>query len=94
MKKLHCWIMIIAFSILPIATTAHCEVDWSPGTILSVKSSPIATALTPDGKWTFVLTTNKKINIYDQAGTLNDTIPVTPDIDQIAVTANGEMLVI
>ena len=94
MNKIHCWMIIVALLAISVATPGHCAVDWTPGIILKTDSAPIDTAITPDGKWTFVLTKSSKIHIYDYAGNLNDTIPVTPDIDQIAITGTGERLII
>ncbi|MDH3360206.1 MAG: thioredoxin domain-containing protein [Desulfobulbaceae bacterium] len=94
MNKKHCWIIIAVFLTLFVSTPGHCTVDWTPGMILKVDKQPLDTAITPDGKWTFVLTKGGKICIYDYAGNLNDTIPVTPDVDQIAVTGSGEKLIV
>ena len=84
--------VLLAVIVTPIP--GHSTVDWTPGLLYENSSPPIDTALTPDGKWTFVLTKDSKVRIYNFDGTLNDTIAVTPDIDNIAVNATGEKLII
>jgi len=94
MNKIICWAITAALCTFIFATPGYSAVDWQPGLVLKTDTPPLDTAITADGKWTFVLTEGGRIRIYDQNGTLDDTIPVRPEMDQIAITATGEKIVL
>ena len=88
------WAIIAALFTLCFTTHGYCAVDWQPGPSLKTKAPTLDTAATPDGKWIFVLTKGGLVNIYDAAGILEETIPVAPETDHIAVNGVGTKLLL
>ncbi len=86
--------IIAALFAIGIATPSYSAVDWETGFSLKTNTPPLDTAITRDGKWTFVLTEGGHINIYGHDGTLNDTIAVAPEIDHLAINGSGEELIL
>lgn len=89
-KKL-CSLMVGLGLLLP-AFPARAAVETN--TVMSLKSSaaPVATAVSADGRWFFVLTAKGQVEIYDGSGVLKDTIKLEAPADHLAVSATGEQL--
>ena len=94
MLKTTCRAIVAALLVFFIAAPGHCAVDWKPALSLKADAPPLDIAITADGKWTFVLTEGGRIRIYDQAGTLDDTITVNPEMDSLAISGSGEKLLL
>lgn len=79
----------LLFPALPARATVETN------TVLSLKSSgsPVDTATSADGRWLFVLTSQRKVEIYGGAdGALKDTIKLAGPADRIASSPTGEQL--
>lgn len=74
--------------------TATAAVDWEATPAIQTKAAPLDTAITLDGKWTFVLTVGGSVQVYDAEGVLNDSIPVDPTTDRISLNGTGDKLVL
>ena len=77
-----------------LAAPGQAVVDWSAGPAIMTKNEPLDTAITLDGKWTFVLTTGGAVQVYGEDGVLNDTIPVDPSTSHLALTGSGSKLIL
>ncbi len=79
---------------LACTATGHAAVDWEAGPVITTKTPPLASAITLDGKWTFVLTRGGAVQVYDASGALDDTIAVDPAMDELAVSGTGDKIVV
>jgi len=70
----------------------HAEVDWEVLQILDVKSAPLDVAVSPDGKYIFVLTDRDEIKVFDADGTYNDTIRLGEKMDRLRIGPEGDRL--
>lgn len=86
--------IITTLFLLCLTTSGDCAVDWQSAITLQTGGPTLDTAITADGKWTFVLSEGGLVHIYDKDGTLDDTIPVAPEMDRIAVSGAGEKLLL
>lgn len=92
-KRLY-WAILAALFALCISTPGYSAVDWESGVTFKTGTPPLDTAMTLDGKWTFVLTEGGLVNIYDKDGSLNDTIRVATEMNRLAINGTGEKLVV
>lgn len=76
------------------ASPAAAAIEWQSGPALKTPAAPIDVTISADGNRTFVLTEGGKIQIYDQAGKLSDSLDVDPSTDHIATNGEGNLLVI
>lgn len=79
---------------LQLPFTLPCQAAVESNTTLSLKSAghPLDTAVSADGHWFFVLTDQKKVEIYETNGTLKETIKVDGPADRISSSPTGEQL--
>ncbi|MDH4320314.1 MAG: thioredoxin domain-containing protein [Desulfobulbaceae bacterium] len=94
MHKTSCQTIIVALLLFLLAAPGYCAVDSKPARTFKTDAPPLDTAITADGKWTFILTEGGRIRIYDQNGTLDDTITVNPEMDSLAISGSGEKLLL
>lgn len=83
--------------LIPLCLTsgpAAAALEWQGGPALKSAAAPVDVALSADGNRTFVLTEGGKIQIYDQAGNLSDSLEVDPSTDHIATNGDGNLLII
>ena len=83
--------------LIPLCLTsspAAAALEWQSGPALKSATAPIDVTISADGNRTFVLTEGGKIQIYDQAGKLSDSLEVDPGTDHIATNGEGNLLVI
>lgn len=88
------WFLAVFLAALVWVPTASATVDWETGPTLSPDKPPLDVAASVDGKWTFVLTEGGKVDIYSADGKLNDTIPVDPTMNRLAVPGRGEKIIL
>jgi DNA-binding beta-propeller fold protein YncE len=72
--------------------SSYAEVDWEVLQRLEVDSAPLDVAVSPDGKYIFVLTDNARIDVYDADGTYNDTLRLDEKMDQMRMGPEGDRL--
>lgn len=84
-------ITILCFFFLTVST-AMATVDWNIEKTIQTGEAPLDVATTADGKMTFVLTKGGSVLIYNQDGSLKDTIQVGKKNNRIEVSAKGERL--
>lgn len=94
MKKIdfRCLLGVLLLALV-LAPAAHAEVDWQAGRTLRLDKPPLDVATSVNGKWTYVLTKGG-VDIYSANGQLNDTIPVDPTMNRIAVPGLGDKLIL
>jgi len=94
-KKLCVVVACLCFQFLS-AISAQAVVETKK--LLTIKSSgsPVDTAVSSDGRWFFVLTSQGQVEIHDATGaskvSLKDTIKLDGPADRIASSPNGEQL--
>ncbi len=79
---------------LAMASPGLAAVDLQTLQEFKVSSKPLDVAVSPDGKYTFVLAQKGAIQVYSPDGSLRDTINVDPGVDQISVALDGNALVL
>jgi len=62
---------------------AHAEVDTRVLQTLQLSATPLDMAIPGNGRYIYVLTSDAKLKIFRENGTLRDTIVVDPGVDQI-----------
>jgi len=92
MKQTFRLALLTSLFFLTFVATGYTAVEWELGPAITTKTAPLATAISLDGKWTFVLAEGGKILIYNADGALDDTIPVDPAMDGIAINGTGDKL--
>jgi len=93
MRKL---IVYFAFYIVTLSTVQPClaGVEWTHGKQLSVDAAPIDIALSPDGKWLFVLAPGEVL-IYETRGDkIINRIPLEQTFDTISYSASDNTLLV
>jgi hypothetical protein len=77
-----------------VATASICsaEVEWSITKTFNIDGTPIDMAVSPNGRFLYVLTEAGKILIYTANGKLRDTINVGGQVDHIKLGPRGEGL--
>ena len=68
------------------------RVEWKPAMDLKLTDKPKDFAYSLDGKYTFILTENKRVAVYDQKGELQGRIPVDEGVSSIGVAPLGQFL--
>ena len=81
MRKKQCSILLIL--LLVVAATAHAEVDAQVVQTLQLKAAPVDLALSGNGRYIYVLTTDAKLQVFKTNGELRDTLPVDPGVKRI-----------
>lgn len=92
MKKHFLPLLLICLSL--VSSPAGADIDWQAGPTLKTTAAPMDVATSADGSRTFVLTKGGKVQIFDQAGNLSDTIAVDPAMDSITSTATGNLIIV
>lgn len=87
-----CAVPLVLMVCLLSAPAGQAAVEVHP--VLSLKSaaSPLATAVSADGRWFFVLTDKAKVEVYEASGALKETIPLQAPADQIVSSPTGDRL--
>ncbi|NTV14482.1 MAG: hypothetical protein HGA96_11225 [Desulfobulbaceae bacterium] len=73
---------------------ASADIEWQAGAPLKTTSPPLAVATSADGSRSFVLAEGGKVQIFDQTGTLRDTIAVDPSMDHITSDGDGNRIIV
>ncbi len=69
-------------------------VEWDVVKTLKTEKTPLDAAISPDGKWIFVLTDEGEVLIYSPDGTLKDRIAVGDSVDGIKVGTRQDILLL
>jgi len=69
-------------------------VEWDVVKTLKTEKTPLDAAISPDGKWIFVLTDEGEVLIYSPDGTLKDRIIVGDSVDGIKVGSRQDILLL
>ena len=91
-KLVRRFLILAIVALLAIPFQADARVEWRIDKSLSTGQPPADVAVSPNGQWIYVLTTDGSILIYSSDGKLEDTIAVGSHIDQIQVGPGGEQL--
>ena len=88
------WLLfLLTMALLAVALPSGAAVDASP--VLSIVSHgiPLDTAATADGKWLFILTDQRQVEVYEvENGELKGLIRLAAPADHLAVSPNGERI--
>lgn len=68
------------------------RLEWAQQESWQLAGKPIDFVHSLDGKYTFILNDQKQINIYNQQGTIQGTIPVAAGVNAIDIAPQGEFL--
>ena len=78
--------------IFAAASICFATVEWEIIQTLNIDAAPIDTAISPDGRFVYVLAEDGNIYIYSANGTLKDKIHIGSQVDQIKIGPKGERL--
>ena len=76
------WLLLPIF-LLAAASMAHAEVDVRVVQTLQLSATPLDIAISGNGRYIYVLTSDAKLKIFRKNGNLRDTAVVDPGVDQI-----------
>lgn len=86
MKPKHAFLPLLTITtILLLCPAAFALVEWSVKQSLEMDTEPVDVAVSPRGKWVFVLNDRGEILVYSQTGQLKEKIPIGTDFDQIGM---------
>ncbi len=88
-RMLPIFLLILSFSAAALA-----EVEWQVVQSLQLPSSPVDVTTSGDGQRVFVLLENGEVRVYDAGGTLQESVRLGLGADRIAVTPDGERLLL
>ena len=82
--------------LLLVAAESMCyaEVEFQVINTLKISGTPLDMAVSPDGRFIYVLTEDGNILIYTAGGALKDTVNVGWHVDQIKLGPKGERLIV
>ncbi len=81
--------MILCFS-----ANCYAEIEWNIEDSITLEGKPLDIAISKDGQTTYILS-EKKILVYSvREKKVTDTIPITSNYSQIAVTPDGGKLLL
>ena len=95
MKKrwLHFWMYCMAVA-LCFSTSALADVEWNTLNDVNLQETPLDIAVSTDGRTAFILC-EKSIKLYSiREGKVTDTIPITARFSQIALSPDGQTLLL
>ena len=69
-------------------------VEWDVAKTLRTEQKPLDAAVSPDGKWIFVLTEEGEVLIYSSDGTLKEKISVGKSVDGIKAGPRQDILLL
>jgi len=91
MKKVCSLVLCLALQ-LPFDLPAQATVETNTTKSIKSSGSPVDTAVSADGHYFFVLTSQGQVEIYEMTGTLKDAIKIDGPADRIAVSPAGDQL--
>ena len=87
-------LLLSALIVLSTAGISNSAVEWNLDKKMNIGSTPLAVAVSSDGKLTFVLTDKGTVQIYSAKGTLENTIEVGKSVDSFNISPDGSKLYI
>lgn len=97
MKKHLKYVLYLSMAItagLCFSTVVSAEVEWSTLKDIELKETPLDIAVSKDGLTAFILC-EKSIKLYSiREGKVTDTIPITASFSQIALSPDGQTLLL
>ena len=69
-------------------------VEWEIARTVTVAGQPVDVAVSPDGKWTYVLTEASEVLVLDEGGKLEDRIAIAAGADGLEVAPGGDRLLV
>lgn len=94
MKKILAIIPMVFVFLLIGFSYSPADVEWDVQRTLKIKEKPRDVAMSPNGKWLFVLTEKGEVLIYSQDGTLNGRISVGNRVDGIKAGPREDILLL
>jgi len=90
---------LVVFLLVPVILLTLCPhsfalVDWDVKKTLKIEKTPVDVAVSLNGRWVFVLTTQGSILIYSGDGRLEDEITVGKHVDGIKVGPEQDILLL
>jgi hypothetical protein len=94
MTKIPPVLLIIFLFCVSLSTTVDADVDWTMLKEIQIEARPLDVAASPDGNTIFLLTPGEILVYSASKSKIANRIPVSADFDRIAVSANGETLIL
>lgn len=97
MKKHLSRFLVLSISILIalcLSTSASAKVEWNFADSIALENSPLDIAISSDGETVYILCENNILFYSTRENKITDTIPLTEKFSQIAITPDGERLLL
>jgi DNA-binding beta-propeller fold protein YncE len=90
----HLYLCIVIVAILCLSTGVLAEVEWDTLNDVDLQETPLDIAVSRDGMTAFILC-EKSIKLYSiREGKVTDTIPITARFSQLALSPDGQTLLL
>lgn len=87
-------LLLVPVILLTLCPQSSGLVDWEVKKTLKIEKTPVDLAVSLNGRWVFVLTTQGSILIYSGDGRLEDEITVGKHVDDIKVGPEEDILLL
>jgi len=91
MRRILFWLWLLFAAVAQASATT---VEWQVQQTLTLDAAPLDMAVSPDGRYIYVLAADGAIFIYAADGTLLDTIALGQPVDRFQIDPSGERLLV
>lgn len=91
-RKIACSLLVAMGLVFTLSNSAPAAVETNIVTTINPSAKPVATAVSADGRWFFVLTGKGTVDIFETTGKLKDTIKIEGKADSIASSPSGDRI--
>ncbi len=92
--RLVCCSLMVLLMLIGLAGPARAEVDWQILKTIDVDAEVRDMAISPEGRWVYVLTTKNELKIYTSGGRLKGTMPIDPGYTRIKAGPREDILLV
>jgi WD40 repeat protein len=85
-------VLTVLLTLTLSVSVGSATLEWEILNTLKLDAPPLDIAISPDGKYIFILTHNGAVQIYDFDGLLQDKIEINQPVDQIKLGPDGAHL--
>jgi hypothetical protein len=94
MKHRHIILPLVSLLVAFLVSSGFATVEWDVQEVLQLEKPPLDVAVSPKGKWIFVLTGPRNILIYSPDGTLKDKLVLEKDVDGIHAGPRDDLVIL
>ena len=91
MRRILFLVLALVTAGTPVTATT---VEWQIQQTMTLKEAPLDMVVSPDGRYIYVLAADGSILMYDEDGTLQDTIAIGQPADGLQIDPSGDRLLV